>query len=49
MLFMKDKPALKRQVSEWADVPGLARLMFCHGDTVEERPAAALKAAAAGI
>jgi hypothetical protein len=49
MLFTRDKGALKRQVSEWAEMPGLVRVMFCHGDAVAERPGAALKTAAAGI
>jgi hypothetical protein len=49
MLFTKDKAALRRQVSEWADLPGLARLMFCHGNAVAEGAAAALRSAAAGI
>jgi len=49
MLFTKDKAALKRQVSEWSDTPGLARVMFCHGDAVSDGAASALKAAAAGI
>jgi len=49
MLFTNDKAALKRQVVEWSELPGLARLMFCHGDTVTDGAAAGLKAAAAGI
>jgi hypothetical protein len=49
MLFTKDKAALKRQVSEWSELPGLVRVMFCHGDTVNDGAAAALKAAAAAI
>jgi hypothetical protein len=49
MLFTQDKPALKRQVAEWSALPGLARLMFCHGDTVTDGASAALEAAAAGI
>ena len=49
MLFVKDKAALRKQVSEWAELPGLARVMFCHGDPVNEGAAAALKTAAAGI
>jgi len=49
MLFTQDKAALKRQVAEWSELPGLARLMFCHGDTVTDGAAAGLEAAAAGI
>jgi hypothetical protein len=49
MLFTSDKAALKRQVSEWSELPGLVRVMFCHGDAIADGAATALKAAAAGI
>jgi hypothetical protein len=49
MLFTKDKAALKRQVSEWSELAGLARVMFCHGETVTSGAATAVKAAAAGL
>jgi hypothetical protein len=49
MMFLKDKGALKRQLSEWAEMPGLARFVPCHGDAVTSGAAAALKAAAAAI
>lgn len=49
MLFTTDKAALKRQVSEWSQLPGLVRVMFCHGDAVTDGAAAALTAAAAAI
>lgn len=49
MLFVKDKAALRKQVSDWAELPGLVRVMFCHGEAVTDGAAAALQAAAAGI
>ncbi|HVU49237.1 MAG TPA: hypothetical protein VHL80_01045 [Polyangia bacterium] len=49
MMFLEDKAALKRQLSEWSELPGLARAMFCHGESVTDGAAAALKAAAAGL
>jgi hypothetical protein len=49
MMFLKDKGALKRQLAEWAELPGLSRLAPCHGDGVTSGVAAALKAAAASI
>jgi len=49
MMFLKDKGALKRQLAEWADLPGLARLVPCHGDGVTSGASVALKAAAARI
>jgi hypothetical protein len=49
MMFLTDKPALKRQLAEWAEMPGLVRLVPCHGDSVTSGAAAALKAAAASI
>ena len=49
MMFVKDKAALKRQLGEWADMPGLARLAPCHGDAVTSGVANAIKAAAAAI
>jgi hypothetical protein len=49
MMFLKDKGALKRQLSEWAETPGLARLVPCHGDAVTSDVPAALRAAAATL
>ena len=49
MMFVNDKPALRQQLSEWAEMPGLARLVPCHGDAVMSGAADALKAAAASI
>lgn len=49
MMFLKDKGALRRQLAEWAELPGLERLVPCHGDGVTSGVPAALKAAAAAI
>jgi hypothetical protein len=49
MMFLKDKRALKGQLTEWAELPNLARLIPCHGDAVTSGAAAALRAAAAAI
>jgi hypothetical protein len=49
MMFLKDKAALKKQLGAWGDLPGLARVMVCHGDTVTDGAGAALKAAAAAL
>ena len=49
MLFVKDKAALKNQLNEWADLPGLARVVPCHGDIVGDGAGPALKAAAASL
>jgi hypothetical protein len=49
MMFLKDRGALKRQLSEWGDLPGLARVVPCHGDAVTKGASEALKAAAAGL
>ena len=49
MMFVKDKGALKRQLTEWAEIPGLARLVPCHGDVVTSGAAEALRAAAAAL
>ncbi len=49
MMFLKDKAALKQQLTGWADLPGLARLVPCHGEAVTAGAAAALRAAAAAI
>jgi hypothetical protein len=49
LMFLKDKAALKRQLTEWAELPGLVRLAPCHGGAVTAGAAAALKAAAATL
>lgn len=49
LAFLKDKAAFKRQLSAWADMPGLARVVPCHGDILSDGAAAALKAASAQL
>jgi hypothetical protein len=49
MMFVKDKGALKRQLTEWAELPGLVRLVPCHGDAVTSDVPAAIKSAAAAL
>lgn len=49
MMFLKDKAALKQQLHAWAELPGLTRVMVCHGDTISDGAGAALKAAAAAL
>jgi hypothetical protein len=40
--FIKDKAALAAQLREWADIPGLKRIIPSHGDIID-RPAATLR------
>jgi hypothetical protein len=49
LLFMRDREALRSGLAEWARLPGLARLVPCHGNVVSEGAAAALAAAAAAL
>jgi hypothetical protein len=49
MMFVKDKGALKKQLTEWSELPGLARLVPCHGDAVTSDAPGALRAAAASV
>ncbi|HLK91465.1 MAG TPA: hypothetical protein VKZ18_16320 [Polyangia bacterium] len=49
LLFTKDRAALKRQIDAWSDLPGLVRVVPCHGDVVADGAGAALKAAAAAL
>jgi hypothetical protein len=49
MMFLKDKAALKSQVNRWAELPGLTRLVPCHGDIVSSSPSDALRSAAATL
>lgn len=49
LLFTKDRAALKQQIGSWGDLPGLVRVVPCHGDAVAEGAGAALKAAAAAL
>ena len=49
LLFTRDKPALRRDLERLAELPGLARLVPCHGDVVSADAAATLRRAAAAI
>ena len=49
MMFLKDKPALKSQLEEWARLTSLVRLVPCHGDLVPAGAPEALRAAAATL
>lgn len=49
MLFLKDKRAFKEQLERWANLPGLERIVPCHGDIVATGAAAALMQAAQAI
>jgi hypothetical protein len=49
MMFLKDKTALKKQISAWADLPNLAHLVPCHGDVASKDLAPALRQAAASL
>ena len=44
--MIEDKPALARQLRDWAAIPALRRVIVSHGDPIEDRPAAALNAVA---
>ena len=46
MMFVKDKPRLKAQLTEWSELSGLARLVPTHGDILATDAGAALKSAA---
>jgi hypothetical protein len=45
-MMIKDRPALARQLRDWAAIPDLRRVIVSHGDPIEDRPAAALTAIA---
>jgi hypothetical protein len=49
MMFLSDKKALKSQLDQWAELPGLARVMPCHGDPVTASPGPALRDASAAL
>ncbi len=48
-LFMADRAALKAALAGWARLPGLSRIVPCHGRVIGEGAAAALAAAAAAL
>jgi hypothetical protein len=49
MLFLEDKKAMRSEFQRLAALPGLRRIIPCHGDVVETGAAEALKAAAAAL
>lgn len=49
MMFLGDKPALKAHIERWAALPGLTRLMPCHGGIVSSGVSESLQAAAATL
>ena len=49
MMYLKDKPALKSQLEQWAGLSSLVRLVPCHGDLVPGGAPEALRAAAATL
>lgn len=49
MLFVKDKAALRAALAKLAALPGLARLIPCHGQVVESGARQALEAAATAL
>jgi hypothetical protein len=49
LLFTRDRAALKAHLARLAETPGLARLIPCHGDVVEQDAAGALRRAAAAL
>jgi hypothetical protein len=49
LLFLRDREALRSKLTEWARLPGLQRLVPCHGTIVSQGASAALAAAAAAL
>jgi hypothetical protein len=49
MMFLKDKKALRAQLERLAAIPGLTRIVPCHGDVVSSGAPEALRAAAATL
>ena len=43
MTMIKDKAALAAQLRQWADVPGLKRVLVSHGETIEDDPQRVLR------
>jgi hypothetical protein len=48
LMFLQDKAALKAKLAAWAAVPGLTRVVPCHGAVFAEAPNA-LQAAASAL
>jgi hypothetical protein len=49
ILFLEDKAAMRAAFDRFAALPGLKRIVPCHGTVVENGAAEALKAAAAAL
>jgi hypothetical protein len=49
VMYLKDRPALKAQLQQWAGLPDLARLVPCHGDVVSAGVPEALRTAASTL
>ncbi len=49
LLFVQDRAAVKAKLAEWAALPGLERLVPCHGAIVTKGAPEALAAAAAAL
>jgi hypothetical protein len=49
MKIINDKPALRAQLEEWANVSTLQRIIVSHGAPIEREPAAALRTLAASL
>ena len=48
-LFIKDKSVVKKALSEWANIPGLSRLVPFHGHIIETNAAGAVRDAAVSL
>jgi hypothetical protein len=46
---IKDKPALKAQLEQWAALPGLSRIIVSHGDIITKDPPQVLRALAQSL
>jgi hypothetical protein len=46
---IKDKPALKAQLEQWAALPGLSRIIVSHGDIITKTPPQVLRALAESL
>lgn len=42
LMLVEDKGSLRRQLDEWAALPGLRRILVSHGDPIEDDPARVL-------
>ncbi len=49
LLFLEDKRAMRAAFERYAALPGLARIVPCHGTVIEDGAGAALRAAAAAL